>query len=235
MTEREDDDQVDVRIFIGLVLGGAVVFALAVAIGAALDAEPGSQADWIAAVSTFVALLAASYAAIQTARTFGLEQKRDRQRDRDIRQQQAVQVAVWVSGPMPQIGQKIAHTWGPGDRVGTVTHSPGPTFPTSIPVTIRNTSDLPVFSLSVDLYAVDPADGALVLIQSHEYPTPVVDTIESYEIATPEFVEGMLRSLNEIPAATQGPLTYRVGWTFEDVSGRRWRRVPGSELEPYDA
>ena len=100
MTDDDTEDgEGDGSLFAGLVLAGVVVFVLAVTIGHMVDAQPGSLAAWLVAVAATAALLAASYAAIQARRTFGLELARDReQRARADRAEQADLVAAWADG-----------------------------------------------------------------------------------------------------------------------------------------
>lgn len=227
--------QRDAGLLVGLVLGGAVVFLVAVAAGAALDAEPGSLADWIAAVATFAALIAASYAAVQTSRTFRLEQNRDRQRDRAVRQRQAELVAVWA-GRITHRGPLNTVTFAPGSSVGQTTRGPGVVYPESIPVTIRNASEVPVYDLTVDVYIGDskveePVLGGRYKVVDVQNGLAVLGTLADVEVVTPELVESMVRVIETRPGADDEPSPIVIGWSFRDNAGVRWSRLPGGRLE----
>ena len=230
-------DHRDGRLFVSLILVGVVVFAVSVATGTALGAEPGSLADWLAAVSTFAALLAAAYAAVQTSRTLSLELDRDRLRDQDRRQAQAELVAVW-SGTIESQGPRITLKVEPG-KVPVETKE-GVCHPISIPVTVRNASPLPVHEVHVEIYFQDTRDGSWVLGGRHlvvddASGIAIVGTREDMEIMTPDMVESMVPVLERLPGADAGPIPIGIGWSFRDNAGQRWRRGPGRPLAPIDS
>ena len=218
------------RLFLGLVLGGTLVLLVAIIAGRSLDAEPGSIAEWLAAVSALAALLAASYAAVQTSRTFRIEQGRDRQRDQAIRQRQAELVAVWA-GLIMHRGPRITVS-----GVGNETQEPGVVCPESIPVTIRNASDLPIFGLTVDVYIGDPNQEEVVLggrykVLDDQNGTAVLGTLKDVEVVNPEMVESMSRAIALRPGSTSGPSPISIGWSFKDNAGVLWCKQPGRVLE----
>lgn len=216
------------RLILGLLLAGIVVLTVALAVAAELDAKPGTTADWIAAISTFAALLAATYAGVQTSRILQLEQDRDRQRDDAIRQQQAAQVAVWGSH-IEYRGPRRSHTFRPGFP-DEFTVDPGPVHPVSLPVTIKNASPLPVFQFHVELYAVDPRDNSSILAGTYRHPTVIVGEILNVETITPDVVQTVIPVLDALPGTADRPSDFRLGWTFEDIAGVRWRRHPDGFL-----
>lgn len=227
----------DKRLMGGLVLVGVVVFAIAVGVGQLLDAKPGTLADWIAATATLAALMAASYAGVQTGRTFRLEQKRDAQRDEDRRRQQAELVAVWA-GMIESIGPQVTIKWEPGEPARQ-SQAAGVIYPTSIPVTIRNASALPVYAMAIDIYFGDPSTEVAVLggryeVQDEVRGLAVFGTIEGIEVATPDVVASMVSVLKTLPGPRDEPRTVSIGCSFKDNAGLRWRRNPGGGLESDD-
>lgn len=156
-------------------------------------------------MSTFAALLAASYVAVQTSRTFHLQQKRDRQRDEDVRQRQAEPVAVWP-GRIPHHDPLTTITFAPDSTFGEKTRGPGVAYPTRIPATIRNASEAPVYNLTVDVYIGDPNVEEPVLGGQHRVEDvknglAILDTIEDLEIVTPQLVESMVRVIEPRPGS----------------------------------
>lgn len=79
-------------------IAAAIILGPAIAIGIIADAKAGSIAEWVAAIATLGALLAALYAGQQAAKIVQVEQKRDAERDAAARRAQAEQVAAWGRG-----------------------------------------------------------------------------------------------------------------------------------------
>jgi len=234
----ERSDRADARLFVWLMLVGMVVFAVAVAVGGVLGSDPGSLADWVAAVSTFAALLAASYAAVQTRRTFRLEQERDAERVDQTRRAQAVQVAVWT-GEMDWISTKVTHVWSPGSTEPDTTRDPGPIRPESIRVNIQNASPVPVYHLRVEVYVGEggpstATHAATFAVQGREHGIAVVGRMDRIEIATPELVSDLIGVLETIPGADNSPANTYFGWSFQDNAGKWWRRFPTGALVTLD-
>lgn len=232
MTDDRSDHR-DTRLFVALVLGGIVVFAAAIAIGAVLDAPPGSLAEWIAAISTFAALLAASYAAVQTSKTFRLERDRDEQRAHDAKQSQAALVAVW-SGRILMRGPLTTITWS-GNEPARQTTAPGVALPEYFPVNVRNASKLPVFGFTVDVYLTNQDSRPPTLAARYVWEGAVVDEYTDIDIATPDLLADLERALIEHgmqPDELSAPLS--LGWTFRDIVGVTWRKVPGQRLMELD-
>ncbi|MEP9364653.1 hypothetical protein ABLE68_16925 [Nocardioides sp. CN2-186] len=233
---KQDGDR---HLIIGLALVGLGLLGLALAIGWWLDAKPGSLADWLAAVATLSALLAATYAAIQTSRSYRLERDRDRKRDEENLRQQAAQVAVWPTS-RPMWRGPLVTVEMPAHGPNVITQAPGPMFPETIPVTIGNASSLPVFNVAIDVYIPDrESDGFVRLARAHPEQGRVArGEVEIENIVTPELVEQMIAVLEKDPPPepTEGGFapTISLGWSFRDVAGVRWIRVPGKELEPVE-
>lgn len=235
----EQPDRADTHLFVALVLTGLVVFAVAVGVGVVLGANPGSLADWVAAVSTFAALLAAAYAAVQTRRTFGLEQGRDAERVEQTRRAQAVQVAVWP-GRLYWEGPLVTTNFTGDNPSPQVTRSPGVVRPTSIPVTVHNASPVPVWHLYVEVWFSGMSAGSAMTlaaafkVMGEADGIAVMGRTSGIEIATPELVGDMVRVLEMIPGADEAPVNAGIGWSFQDNAGQWWRRHPSGRLEPLD-
>ena len=122
-----------------------IILGPAVCLGIALDAKGGSIAEWVAALATTGALLAAGYAALSARDLLAVEQARDARNEDFLRRQQASKVALW--GPR--------HEWVRGQ---TSTDLPdgtkewregGPSIFKSVRFRVRNASDLPIFDAVV--------------------------------------------------------------------------------------
>lgn len=211
MTE-DRESHADGRLFVGLVLGGIVLFVLAVATGSALDATPGSLADWIAAVSTFAALLAASYAAVQTSRTFRLEQERDRKRDDVARQQQAGLVASWA------IEVQFVHSTGGHQDPSLGVYG--------VAVEVRNVSALPVTAVRIEVTLVWAAGSTAAARALGEVLVPV---LPPHEQPQEVFVVAADPQSHKIrPAGAKAHA--EVALTFRDASGVLWNRQADGRL-----
>lgn len=122
-----------------------IILGPAVCLGIALDAKGGSIAEWVAALATSGALLAAGYAALSARDLLAVEQARDARHEDFLRRQQASKVALW--GPR--------HGWVRGQISndlpdGTKEWSEGgPSTFESVRFRVRNASDLPVFDAVV--------------------------------------------------------------------------------------
>jgi hypothetical protein len=137
-----------------VVLAGLVVFAVALTIGLVTGAESGSVAEWVGAISTLAAFLAAVVAAWFASKAYGREVARDRQLARDQRRRQAGLVAAW--GATTQEAHHRTSTDGSADVFET------PSL-TSLLLTVRNASELPVSIFQVHIY-VGVHDTELVRI-----------------------------------------------------------------------
>lgn len=129
---------------------------------------------------------------------------------------------------MEHRGPPVTHTFKHG-QPDEVSFESGPVYPISAPVTIKNASPLPVFLLDVELYAVHPTDG-YVLAGAYQFPHVVVGEFHMVEIMTPQMVESVIGVLNDVPGSDRGPSQLRIGWSFEDIAGVRWRREPDGLL-----
>lgn len=212
----------------GLVVGLYVAFAVIVLVtliaGGLAGADGGSYPDWLGAVSTLAAVLAAVYAGVQGARSLRIERDRDEQRAEESRMAQARQVAVWAPLGIHWRGPPVTNSWAGNGPVETATDD-APMAPESILVSIRNLSRLPVIDMTVDLYVGEdrrlacrcPVAGA------------VLDELIGVEIMTPELSAQAGRVVATLGPMDEPPLLY-IGWSLTDVTGARWTRVPGNTL-----
>ncbi|WKN47136.1 hypothetical protein [Nocardioides sp. Arc9.136] len=221
----------DTRLLVGLLLTGMVVFTVAITTGRLLGSEPGSLADWVAAMSTFAALLAAAYAAIQTRRVVNLERARDEERAEEGRRAQASQVAVWAYDAIMWRGPHVTVRM---PSTGPQQMEDGISAPDYIPIRVLNASPLPVYHLSIEFYFGVPRQGPMVLGATYEHRTPVLGDIDLGDLATPDVVASLEATLRRLPGRHDEPRPMSVGWTFLDNLRVRWRYVPGGQLERYD-
>jgi hypothetical protein len=229
----EPDDKFDVPMFTVIVFVGVAILASAVNIGIWLDVEPGSLAEWVAGLSTWAALIAATYAAIQTGRTLRLERDRDRERDRIDRQRQAEQVAVFA-GDLRWIGPLHTHTSVPGQSEMALTVGGGVGNPEYFKVTVLNASPMPVHDLTVEVHYGEPSDDSPPLVAR----APIIDVTDGYailgtkahDLVTERFTTEIVAALEKIPNVRWDPPPLVLGWTFADNAGLWWRNSPGERL-----
>ena len=203
-----------------------VAGALAVA-AAVLGSLFGSRANWgdvptwVAAVTTFLAFVAAAFAGlvayellkVESGRDLKAEQERTERRDAE-RRGQASKVAAWYG------------TW-----LSPVTYSGGansgiPATPGSGAV-IRNASDLPVYDVSIVYFLANPPKllGWSEGDREHEIPE-LIPVIPPGEERTP-----MPESIRRIGSATREPV-WLVAIEFTDADDQRWMRDPHGALSP---
>lgn len=192
--------------------GACVVFAASMVIGLAVGADPGSFADWLAAVSTLAAFGAAVVAARYAAGAFDLESVREQRWVDNERSSQARQVAAWAgvkevenraSGSVPGVFDKLFES-GILPRTSTLEG-----------VYLRNASDLPVTQVSIRLFLADEPAGRMRLgvIPPAGVPLFVRTPNEMKVPANPEVLD--------IDGAEP-----TVGLAFVDAAGRQWCREP---------
>jgi hypothetical protein len=80
------------------ILAAVIILVPTIAAGIAFDTKSGSIADWVAAIATGGALIAAIYAGQQAAQIVNVERRRDDQLEANQRRAQAEQIAAWGSG-----------------------------------------------------------------------------------------------------------------------------------------
>jgi hypothetical protein len=129
-----------------LVLGPGI----AVAVG--MDSEHGSIADWVAALATVAAFIAAVLAGRTAVALWRIESGRDEERRTQDKQQQAVQIAAWY-GPK---------TWRPTPPPAAPGQPPAPN-PKDFGVWLRNASQVPIRDMIVRVIG---SDGNAVYTQS---------------------------------------------------------------------
>ena len=122
-----------------------IILGPAVCLGIALDARSGSIAEWVAALATAGALLAAGYAALWARDLLSVEHARDARNEDFLRRQQASKVALW--GPRNDwVRGQISSDLPDGTKEWT---EGGPSSLKSVRFRVRNASDLPIFDVVV--------------------------------------------------------------------------------------
>lgn len=213
------------------VLVSLLVLGPAVAIAVAMDAGAGSVADWVGALSTLAAFIAAVAATRYAARAFFIEQQRDLDRLAAETRAQASLVAAWSDYEVErQVGLEPA--------MGGSAHEPF----VGVPVldlferVARNASRLPVSNFWIQIYLIErdeyerdqylyvastfqgrllPEDDKPFRCSAHD---PVVTSINrAFE------AQGVLG--NAVPRLV-------IGWSFRDNASVDWVRGPDGALEP---
>ncbi|PPI54283.1 hypothetical protein [Rathayibacter toxicus] len=171
--------------------------------------ELGSWAEWLSAVATIGALVAASWAAVVSRRLFGIESRRDDVATHRERQEQATRIAAWC------VRRDIGDEHG---RRG---------------LAVRNVSDSPVFDLEVrSTYSTGKEQKPVELRPLTLAVLPPGDFVTfghgQYGWNFPVERSTVTELLS--------PITKNPGWrvieiTFTDAHGIRWRREGGSLTE----
>lgn len=204
-------------------LEGCLLFTLvvgpAVALGIAFDANAGTISDWVAALATTGALVAAAIAARYAAGVLMIEQRREERAEGDRRAEQANRVAAWPD--------RVLYHWGDQDE------SSGELFPTAVlgaKVKLRNGSDVPVTRLSLNLIVEHPdRDGRSLCIASANLDL-LAPTAEPIEIAVQRADDSAPALVS--PEVLGRELPMHVTITFRDWQGRDWVRDHTSGLVP---
>lgn len=173
----------------------------------------GDFPTWISAVSSAVALAAAITAAVVARRLFLLESRRDqatsderRAREDEARQGQASQVSAWWAWD-----EEFATFGNQRDAIGWRFY-------------IRNTSDLPVYQVSVTLLRPNTQSDYA------EEGSGTIAVIPPGETAASQPGLPWLEELDEDEHATLLPAI-----KFRDAAGRWWQRDATGVLAPASA
>lgn len=191
------------------VLGSLLILGPAICVGVAVDSEWGSIAEWVASLATVAAFLAAVLAARFTARALGIEQEREKDRQKAITGEQAVLVAAWIE---VDYIKSLS-----GARVQAKT----------VACMLRNASPVPVHDVEVRVL-LDASNGlGRKLIGTVDLATlppstvPVSERIAPFQGTDPIVA---VREQGGVPAL-------RCLMDFTDSAGIRWFRGPNGELE----
>ncbi|GAB3766404.1 hypothetical protein FB382_001860 [Nocardioides ginsengisegetis] len=236
MPDKNSGENPSAAFVVEVVIVGLCVFAVAITVALVTDAGPGSTPDWIAALSTFAAFIAAVFAGWYAHRALRVEQRRDAHRDNTERRAQAVMVAAWADFAA---SAEIAHTF-PGDGAPTVTV--GPTVPALLVATVHNASPLPVHQFWLQVYLPAPdRTGRYVLVADHEVgrvlpgETKEVDLLDSVRVWPDRDLPSPSNPIYQKLAAEfagrgtahDGPPDIGLGWSFRDNGYVEWVREPG--------
>lgn len=194
---------------LALLIGG-----LALAVGglslAASEWLVGTWPEWIEALATAAAFLAAAVAALYAAGVFSLEEARDRRREVAEHQAQAELVAVWLAR-----------------GVGT---SSGPELSRQYEVQVRNASDLPIFDLRISA-SITMTFGGRRLPHKAAFAAQLLPPTDAPQgIARGTAVWTVPADVHALPHETRKEVlstrreTQAITYTFRDSGGRRWAR-----------
>jgi len=208
-----------------LVLAGSLLIAVAIYAGNGLG-PTASVPEWIEALATLAAFMAAVVAASYAARVYLIERDRDDRWEAQQIRSQALLVAAWASSSQPEMvfdrrPSGVAQLW---NGVG------------GCRVLLRNASDVPVTRVTVTVEIVvlnDPAKPEerhfLVGHQERLLP-PAVDPVPINLVA----LEG-----DKVDVTSRGLVAFNdanywaeVDLHFIDAGGRGWHRTPRGELFP---
>lgn len=210
----------------------AVLLTASFVFGTADADEGGNVAEWVAALSTLAALLAALVAAHYAGRTFTIERGRDADRDRERRQVQVARFAAWIQDPIAWIGGLVTTTIESGQPV-SVRQQSQPVLPERITVIVRNASALPIHGLRLEFYVRAKGSSDPWAYAGH-YVVGLVppDTTEEVVADDVGLWEEMSRVLDGISGSRDEPVDLaggvNLGWSLTDNAGVRWRKSPGS-------
>lgn len=213
----------------GLLISVVSVVGIALAAGYLVGAEPGSFADWIAAVSTLAAFAAAVVAANFAAdassaarEALQVEQDRDDHRDELELRTQAELVAAWADYvPVQQIGGTLHLIHQAGHRV-----------------LVRNASALPITQVMLTFTfhgAWMTSDGFEIREEAMGVQIQSLIPPDKHDIP---FTDQVLTRFNELRGAISPEhleqVQVRVGIEFTDAGSRRWSRPHGADLVRAD-
>jgi len=134
MTAGSDDSSERIpapaQLILESVLAAVLILGPAIAVGIAADVTLGSIADWVAALATLGALIAATQAARVATRVFRLERSRDDRYLEMLERAQAEKIGAWIGTTSIRIRTSLL------PELERSKDSPA--------VDLRNASDLPV-------------------------------------------------------------------------------------------
>jgi hypothetical protein len=157
------------------VLLAALILGPGIAVAVAMDSRHGSVADWVSALATVAAFIAAVAAGQTAARLWRIESKRDDERRSRDKQEQALLIAAWY-------GSK---TWRPASVLASGNRMPGPRG--EFGVWVRNASQVPVTGVVVRVIG---QDGSALYAQGMGTVPPAADPVF---VPAPRDVHGLLR------------------------------------------
>ena len=213
------------RDFYVMLVGGVLaIVAIAVVVGLFTDADDGSTADWMAAIATVAALVAAVVAARYAAGAFDLERSRDEQVFLERKTAQAALVAAWPERFIPNQDQ---------EHDGSMTVVEGIVGAIAM---LRNASNVPVTDVHLDFTVVlERADGHSDAQFRHlggvdiAVLPPTSETVEARWVSTSGavMIPGVPTSgdgLDYPHYGTYDPSHLIVDIAFRDAAGVRWHR-----------
>jgi hypothetical protein len=181
--------------------------------------DQGSFPDWLEAISTLAAVLAAMYAGLYAANAWRLEVDREDRWNRQQQRQQASMVAAWPADLRPHVADRN----GLGDE--TYAGFDG------VNVMLRNASDVPVTrvwveaTLVVDIKSDHPLrlplgerEVARILEPATE---PIAKTVTAERPVDPSTLK---------PGGVEVEQWCEIVLSFRDAGGRDWMRLADGQL-----
>lgn len=198
--------------------------------------QSGSVADWVGAVSTGIACLVATGAAVfagsaalYAKHAVEIEQRRDALRDADREREQARHIAAWLPTALTYVGAGVEREPGPGETAAQALAL----VPERLPASVRNASLTPVSDFTLDLYVRASNLEPWRFAGSHYVGLVPPDTILAVEAMSDVMAQMMRRHLQHVGAEEFPPMV-ALGWGFEDNEGLAWRRRPDEALTRDD-
>ena len=196
-----------------VVAGAGLIAVCALLTGKAADASGGSYADWLAALATLAAFVAAGIAVWYARRAFEIERRRELQVEDDRRMQQASRVAGWTRPLLAVTDVETKFN--------------------AIQIWLRNASDVPVTQVKFSIYVAyvlgNPGDPMLTAL-IHEQKVTVLPPAEAPQELT--IVDGKSLSLAaeywNLPVGHEPELRMRL--EFQDASSTWWLRSTNGVL-----
>jgi hypothetical protein len=179
-----------------------------------------TDADWLAAIATLAAFLAAMVAGWFAARAYEIELRRERDRISDTRRAQASLVVVWYDVRL--------------DPMRSVRPEPKPPTPWSMfGVWIRNASELPVFDASIQVEVDGTVLGQTSISGEGTGRVGVVPpTREPVFRGLGEEITAKLEALRPLSQGSPiaDPPVPNITLRFTDAAGLLWVRKPSGRL-----
>lgn len=218
---------------IEVTIAGLMIFVLSVTIGIVTNADSGSVADWLAAISTLAAFVAAVIAARYAAQAVERERLRDERRDDSERRSEAASVAAWLNEMQYYLTASKVRFISVGAEMVQDPAVAG-FIPREIHVTVRNLSPFPVTQFRAHLYFRhrQREEGEPIYIATYGLGRVMPGDVE-HLIDSAYVCNAYYDVTTNFPAGENLAEYYTVlGWSFRDNSGRGWLRRPDAELEP---
>jgi hypothetical protein len=218
------------------VWGSAVVLVAVLAAAGVLFRHSLSWGDvptWVAAVTTFLAFVAAGFAGVVAYELLRVENARDEAARVERRQAEADRAARWEAAQRAQASEITAWFGSYKGGVPRDQYYPGSPDVATAPIVwgavVRNASRLPVFDVQVVFYEVNDPGGTSVWTPKPRWTASrrfrVIPPDQTRRLDLPQTVLNTDEECNDD--------VFVVGVTFTDANGVRWMRdARGALVDP---